>query len=156
VSDVRTKAQLSGLELAQTPHISRSRFHIVSSKPSVRQSSSTRRASDSKERHFRLLSETTDDATIAFDLGFAPHEAFSRRFAADSAKSPTKYRIEGVAPNFLHSSRRSGLEEKAGEQYLSGTRAIQLAATAVVFRLYTRPYKTVMTDAFDQLVQWTP
>ncbi|HJQ85883.1 MAG TPA: helix-turn-helix domain-containing protein, partial [Propionibacteriaceae bacterium] len=63
---------------------------------------------------FRLLSEATDVATIAFDLGFGSHEAFSRAFRSRFNQSPTKYQIEGVASHLPHSSRRRGLEEMAG------------------------------------------
>jgi AraC family transcriptional regulator len=147
--DLRTEA------LAQSAHMSRSRFHTVFAEAvgeTVKQYTLRLRL---ERAAFRLLSETTDVATIAFDLGFGSHEAFSRAFRSRFNQSPTKYRTEGVASHLLHSSRRRGLEERSGELYLSDTRAIQLAATPVVFRRYTGPYETVTTDAFDQLVEWT-
>jgi AraC family transcriptional regulator len=147
--DLRTEA------LAQGAHMSRSRFHTVFAETvgeTVKQYTLRLRL---ERAAFRLLSETTEISTIAFDLGFGSHEAFSRAFRRRFNESPTKYRTEGLASNFQHSSRRRGLEEMAGELYLSDTRAIQLAATPVVFRRYTGPYETVTADAFDQLVEWT-
>ena len=72
--DLRTEA------LAQTALMSRSRFHIVFAETvceTVKQYTLRLRL---ERAAFRLLSETTDVATIAFDLGFGSHEAFSRAF----------------------------------------------------------------------------
>lgn len=147
--DLRTEA------LAQTARMSQHRFHTLFAETvgeTVKQYTLRLRL---ERAAFRLLSETTDVATIAFDLGFGSHEAFSRAFRSRFDQSPTMYRTEGLASNLAHSSRRRGLEEMAGELYLSDTRAIQLAATPVVFRRYIGPYETVTTDAFDRLVEWT-
>jgi AraC family transcriptional regulator len=147
--DLRTEA------LAETAGMSRSRFHTVFTETvgeTVKQYTLRLRL---ERAAFRLLSETTEVATIAFDLGFGSHEAFSRAFRRRFNQSPTKYRTEGPAPDLQHSSRRGGLEGRAEELYLSDTRAIQLAAMPVLFRRYTGPYETVTPDAFDQLVEWT-
>jgi AraC family transcriptional regulator len=141
--------------LAQTAHMSPSRFHTVFANTvgeTLKQYTLRLRL---ERAAFRLLSETTDVATIAFDLGFGSHEAFSRAFRSRFSQSPTQYRTAGVTADSLSPPRRHGLEEKAEELYLSDTRAIQLAATPVVFRRYTGPYETVPADAFDQLVEWT-
>jgi len=147
--DLRTEA------LAQTAHMSRSRFHTVFAETvgeTVKQHTLRLRL---ERAAFRLLSETTDVASIAFDLGFGSHEAFTRAFRSRFSQSPTKYRAEGLASNLQPASRRRGLEEAAGELHLSDTQAVQLAATPVVFRRYTGPYEGVTTDAFDELVEWT-
>jgi AraC family transcriptional regulator len=147
--DLRTET------LARTAHMSRARFHTVFAAT----------VGETVKRHtlrlrleraaFRLLSETTDVATIAFDLGFGSHEAFSRQFRSRFNQSPTRYRADPPPTDLSYLERRPGLEGATGELTLSDTRAIQLAATPMVFRRYTGPYEAVSPDAFEQLVQWT-
>lgn len=64
VGDFRPEA------LAQTAHLSQSRFHTVSPKPFGETVNRYTLRLRPERAAFRLLSETTDVATIAFDLGF--------------------------------------------------------------------------------------
>jgi hypothetical protein len=65
VGDFRTEA------LAQTAHLSQSRFHTVSPKPLVRQSSSTRCAS--KERHFDCCPKLRTSRLSRLTSASSPH-----------------------------------------------------------------------------------
>lgn len=146
--DLRTET------LARTAHMSRARFHAVFAETvgeTVKQYTLRLRL---ERAALRLLTETTGVAIIAFDLGFGSHEAFSRQFRRRFGQSPTYYRAVPPSRNPPDLPPRPGLEETTGELYLSDTRAIQLAATPVVFRRYTGPYESVDPDAFAQLVQW--
>lgn len=151
-AQVNLGGDLSTTTLAQTAHLSRSRFHTVFADTvgeTVKQYTLRLRL---ERAAFRLLSETTGIATIAFDLGFGSHEAFTRAFGRQFDRSPTQYRASPTVPN---PSRRPGLENAQESLYLSDTRAVELAATPVVFRRLTGPYEAVTPDAFDELVEWT-
>ena len=147
--DLRTET------LARAAHMSRARFHTAFSDAvgeTVKQYTLRLRL---ERAAFRLLTETTEVATIAFELGFGSHEAFSRQFRRRFSQSPSLYRAVPPAADSLDLLRQPGMEGTTSELYLSETRAIQLAATPVVFRRYTGPYETVTPDAFEQLLQWT-
>lgn len=103
---------------------------------------------------FRLLTETTSVAAVAFDLGFGSHEAFSRQFRTRFGQTPTQYRADPTPATAPVLERRSGLEGAAGTAALTGTQAVQLAEMAVVFRRHTGPYENIRPDAYEQLVQW--
>lgn len=147
--DLRTET------LARTAHMSRARFHTAFTATvgeTVKQYTLRLRL---ERAAFRLLTETTEVATIAFELGFGSHEAFSRQFRRRFSQSPSMYRAMPPAANSSDLLRHPGMEGTSSELHLSETRVIQLAAAPVVFRRYTGPYETVTPDAFEQLVQWT-
>ena len=140
--------------LARVAHMSRTRFHTVFAGTvgeTVKQYTLRLRL---ERAAFRLLSETTGVATIAFDLGFGSHEAFSRRFRSRFGRSPSEYRSSPPVGNDPRVLRRPGLEETSGELHVSDTRPVQLAAAPVVFRRHTGPYENVDPHAFEQLAQW--
>jgi AraC family transcriptional regulator len=146
--DLRTET------LAQAVHMSRARFHTVFTDTvgeTVKQHTLRLRL---ERAAFRLLSETTDVSAIAFDLGFGSHEAFSRQFRSRFGQSPSGYRADPPRAGLAYPERRPGLEGTTDGLNLSETRAVQLAATAVVFRRHTGPYENVRPEAFDQLVDW--
>lgn len=146
--DLRTET------LARTAHMSRATFHTVFADTvgeTVKHYTLRLRL---ERAAFRLLTETTGVATIAFDLGFGSHEAFTRQFRRRFDQSPTEYRAEPPAANAPDLPPRPGLEEQTGDIFLSDTRPVRLAATPVVFRRVTGPYQAVDPSAFEQLVRW--
>ena len=146
--DLRTET------LARATHMSRTRFHSVFADTvgeTVKQYTLRLRL---ERAAFRLMSESTGVATIAFDLGFGSHEAFSRRFHSRFGRSPTEYRVTPPAGDDPRLLRRPGLEVTSSDLFLSDTRPVQLTATPVVFRRHTGPYEDVDPHAFEQLAQW--
>ncbi|MBA2559882.1 MAG: helix-turn-helix domain-containing protein [Propionibacteriales bacterium] len=104
---------------------------------------------------FRLRCEVTDVSTIAFDLGFGSHEAFTRAFRRRFRCSPSDYRT-GQSRAHLHSPADNvGLQESAQQLFISDTQVVQLRATPVAFRRFVGPYERVSPAAFRELEEWT-
>lgn len=139
--------------LARAAGMSRARFHAVFAATvgeTVKQHTLRLRL---ERAAFRLLTETTDVAAVAFDLGFGSHEAFTRRFRSRFGQSPSQYRTAPAAGQ-QDVVRRPGLESTAADLHLSTTRAVRLAAAPVVFRRRVGPYEEVRPEDFEQLAQW--
>lgn len=155
---MRTQVNLDGdlrtETLARTAHLSRARFHTVFAATvgeTVKQYTLRLRL---ERAAFRLLSETTGVAAIAFDLGFGSHEAFARAFRANFGTSPSNYRANGFIADSSRTQLRVGLQEGGGHVHLSSTQPVHLEATPIVFRRRIGPYSQVTPEAFDPLRAW--
>lgn len=101
----------------------------------------------------RLLTERTSVATIAFDLGFGSHEAFTRAFRRVHQLAPSEFRRRmrpassppgGATPSRL-------TPEVA---HVSSTSAVLLQPTHLAFVRRVGPYEQVDPGDFVKLSAW--
>ena len=102
---------------------------------------------------FRLLSERTGVAAIAFDLGFGSHETFIRAFRRSHGMTPSEFREQlrpAAPPQALACTALPGEESR-----LSTTSAVHLQPAHLAFVRRVGPYEEVDATEFATLLGWT-
>lgn len=145
-------ADLSTATLAASAGMSPSHFHDVfrrATGETVKQYTLRLRL---ERATFRLLTERTGVAAIAFDLGFGSHETFTRAFRRYHGMSPSDYR-EGMRP-VAPPQVREGTAIPREVARLSTTSAVHLHPAHVAFVRRVGPYEDVDPAEFSRLLNW--
>ena len=147
-------ADLSTAALAAVAGMSPSRFHAVFRRETgetVKQHTLRLRL---ERAAFRLLTELTPVAAIAYDLGFGSHETFTRAFRRANGMAPSEFRTRMRPTSPLRvGSTGSSMELAAGS--VSRTSAVHLQSAHLAFVRHVGPYDEVDRAAFDKLAAWT-
>lgn len=102
---------------------------------------------------FRLLTERTGVAAVAFDLGFGSHETFTRAFHRARGMSPSDFRLRMRPDAPAHvGSTVAPLEPAVGS--VSTTSAVLLQPAHIAFVRHVGPYEQVDPAEFAALVEW--
>ena len=94
---------------------------------------------------FRLLTERTSVAAIAFDLGFGSHETFIRAFRRSHQLSPSEYRRQ-LRPPSLGAGAQPQPCSRPTLTSVSRTSAVLLQPAHVAFVRRVGPYEIVETE----------
>jgi AraC family transcriptional regulator len=145
-------ADLSTAALAASAGMSSSHFHDVFRRATgeiVKQYTLRLRLDRAT---FRLLTERTGVAAIAFDLGFGSHETFTRAFRRSHGMTPSDFRerMRPAAPPQV----RKGTVIPREVSRLSTTSAVHLHPAHVAFVRRVGPYEEVDPTEFGSLLDW--
>ncbi len=146
-------ADLSTPALAASSGMSSSHFHEV-----------FRRATGETVKHytlrirleraaFRLLTERTTVAAIAFDLGFGSHEAFTRAFRRFHQMAPSDFRRQMRPPSLAQRGEGDAVFTPAVPR-VSTTSAVLLQPAHVAFVRRIGPYEQLEPGEFATLLIW--
>ena len=146
-------ADLSTPALAASTGMSPSRFHEVfrrATGETVKQYTLRLRL---ERAALRLLTERTSVTTIAFDLGFGSHEAFTRAFRRHHQSAPSEFRRQS-RPLALatHDSATPALA--TGLARVSTSSAVLLQAAHVAFVRRVGPYELIDPDEYATVLGW--
>jgi AraC family transcriptional regulator len=101
---------------------------------------------------FRLLTERTSVAAIAFDLGFGSHEAFTRAFRGVHHRSPSDFRRQVRPPSLTRDAAATVLTPDFTS--VSTTSAVLLQPAHVAFVRRIGPYELVDPGEYATLLDW--
>ena len=101
---------------------------------------------------FRLLTERTTVAAIAFDLGFGSHETFTRAFRRCHQSSPSEFRRQIRPLSIAPTTVTTRLTPAVGR--VSATSAVLLQPAHVAFVRRVGPYELVDPDEYARLLDW--
>ena len=146
-------ADLSTPALAASTGMSSSHFHDVfrrATGETVKQYTLRLRL---ERAAFRLLTERTSVAAIAFDLGFGSHETFTRAFRRSYQMAPSDFRRQLRPPSPALGGAATTVLTLA-LTCVSKTSAVLLQPAHVAFVRRVGPYERVETSEYATLLDW--